>query len=273
MVLEQNDYLPFGTKVSNSQHAQMGTNRWRYAGKEAFPELNQLDFGARMYDPFTARWTAVDKEAGKFPNFGSYVYCGSNPILHKELDGEVWDTFIDVGFLAYDVASAIYHGIKGNHDAAKASLKSAGANLVFAIVPGASVVMVKGAKLIKNADHIIDAGKTAKNYAESLKHMARGRATEKLVLSKLGLSKNTKTIVSKTNKGEVVNVIPDAITNNAIIEIKDVKRVSLTKQIQGEYNAAVSSGKTFELHVREGTELSEPLREMEKFKNFKIVFY
>lgn len=70
--------------------------------------------------------------------------------------------------------------------------------------------------------------------------------------------------------GEAVNVIPDAITNNAIIEIKDVKRVSLTKQIQGEYNAAVSSGKTFELHVREGTELSEPLRKMEKFKNFKI---
>ena len=161
VVLEQNDYLPFGTRVSNSQHAQMGTNRWRYAGKEAFPELNQLDFGARMYDPFTARWTAVDKEAGKFPNFGSYVYCGSNPILHKELDGEVWDTFIDVGFLAYDVGSAIYHGIKGNHDAAKASLKSAGADLVFAVVPGASVVMVKGVKVAHRGAEMIRGGSEA----------------------------------------------------------------------------------------------------------------
>ena len=161
VVLEQNDYLPFGTRVSNSQHAQMGTNRWRYAGKEAFPELNQLDFGARIYDPFTARWTAVDKEAGKFPNFGSYVYCGSNPILHKELDGEVWDTFIDVGFLAYDVGSAIYHGIKGNHDAAKASLKSAGADLVFAVVPGASVVMVKGVKVAHRGAEMIRGGSEA----------------------------------------------------------------------------------------------------------------
>ena len=271
--LEQNDYLPFGTKISNPLHAQMNTNRWRYAGKEEFPDLNQLDFGARMYDPFMARWTAVDPQGKKVPGFSTYAYCGDNPVFHKELNGEVWDTFIDAGFLAYDVGSAIYQGIKGNRDAAKASWKSAGADFVFAIVPGASVAMVKGAKLIKNADHIIDAGKTAKNYAESLKHMARGRETEKLVLSKLGLSKNTKTIVSKTNKGEAVNVIPDAITNNAIIEIKDVKRVSLTKQIQGEYNAAVSSGKTFELHVREGTELSEPLRRMEKFKNFKIVLY
>ena len=161
VVLDQNDYLPFGTRVSNSQHAQMGTNRWRYAGKEAFPELNQLDFGARIYDPFTARWTAVDKEAGKFLNFGSYVYCGSNPILHKELDGEVWDTFIDVGFLAYDVGSAIYHGIKGNHDAAKASLKSAGADLVFAVVPGASVVMVKGVKVAHRGAEMIRGGSEA----------------------------------------------------------------------------------------------------------------
>ena len=80
VVLEQNDYLPFGTRVSNSQHAQMGTNRWRYAGKEAFPELNQLDFGARMYDPFTARWTAVDPMAGKYAGMSPFGYCSNNPI-------------------------------------------------------------------------------------------------------------------------------------------------------------------------------------------------
>ena len=80
VVLDQNDYLPFGTRVSNSQHAQMGMNRWRYAGKEAFPELNQLDFGARMYDPFTARWTAVDPMAGKYAGMSPFGYCSNNPI-------------------------------------------------------------------------------------------------------------------------------------------------------------------------------------------------
>ena len=88
VVLEQNEYLPFGTRVSNSQHAQMGTNRWRYAGKEAFPELNQLDFGARMYDPFTARWTAVDPMAGKYYSISPYAYCVNNPVNVVDPDGK-----------------------------------------------------------------------------------------------------------------------------------------------------------------------------------------
>ena len=88
VVLEQNDYLPFGTRVSNSQHAQMGTNRWRYAGKEAFPELNQLDFGARMYDPFTARWTAVDPMAGKYAGMSPFGYCAGNPVNFLDPEGK-----------------------------------------------------------------------------------------------------------------------------------------------------------------------------------------
>ena len=269
--LEQNDYLPFGTKISNPLHDQMNTNRWRYAGKEEFPELNLLDFGARLYDPFTARWTAVDKEAGKIPNFGSFVYCGSNPISHKEVDGNIWDTAVDAAFLVADLGSAAYHLVKKDHQAAKESLKNAGVDLVFAIVPGATVAMAKGAKLLKNADRVAEAGKTAKNTVQSLSNMARGRETEQFMLKKLGLQKNTKTFVSKTNKGEFVRVIPDAVTENTIIEIKDVQKLSLTKQIQGEYNAAVSSGKTFELHVRQGAELSSPLKKMEELENFKIV--
>jgi RHS repeat-associated protein len=42
-------------------------NRWRYAGKETQRfgslDLSLLDFGARMYDPFIARWTAADPMA------------------------------------------------------------------------------------------------------------------------------------------------------------------------------------------------------------------
>ena len=90
VVLEQNDYLPFGTKVSNSQHAQMGTNRWRYAGKEEFLDLNLLEFGARMYNPFTARWTAVDPMAGKYAGMSSFGYCAGNPANMVDPDGTDW---------------------------------------------------------------------------------------------------------------------------------------------------------------------------------------
>ena len=161
VVLEQNDYLPYGTKIANSQHAQMGTNRWRYAGKEEFPEPNLLDFGARLYDPFSARWTSVDKEAGKVPIYGSFVYCGSNPISHKEVDGNIWDTAVDAAFLVADLGSAAYHLVKKDHQAAKESLKNAGVDLVFAIVPGASVAMVKGVDVVHRGVQMIRGGSKA----------------------------------------------------------------------------------------------------------------
>ena len=85
--LEQNDYLPFGTKIANPLHAQMGTNRWRYAGKEEFPDLNQLDFGARMYDPFTARWTTMDPLAEKYYSISPYVYCADDPVSLVDYTG------------------------------------------------------------------------------------------------------------------------------------------------------------------------------------------
>ena len=102
VVLEQNDYLPFGTKIANPLHAKMGTNRWRYAGKEEFPDLNQLDFGARMYDPFTARWTAVDPMARGCSHISSYAYCYGNPLRYADPNGcDGWDKTVGyaIGFI------------------------------------------------------------------------------------------------------------------------------------------------------------------------------
>ena len=88
VVLEQNDYLPFGTKIANSLHAQMNANRWRSAGKEEFPEVEMLDFGARLYDPFTARWTANDPSVNKYTSFSPYSYCANNPVNVVDPDGQ-----------------------------------------------------------------------------------------------------------------------------------------------------------------------------------------
>ena len=95
VVLEQNDYLPFGTKIANPLHAQMDANRWRYAGKEEFPEMNLLDFGARLYDPFTARWTAVDPLARKYLSTGPYAYCVGDPINLIDPNGMQWYSYTD----------------------------------------------------------------------------------------------------------------------------------------------------------------------------------
>lgn len=106
-VLEQNDYLPFGTRIQNPELTCWMDNRWQYAGKEAqrfapggvfnqpslsgsgSVDLGLLNFGARMYDPFIARWTAADPLARKYLNHSPYNYCLGSPIIHQDTDGRI----------------------------------------------------------------------------------------------------------------------------------------------------------------------------------------
>lgn len=45
-------------------------------------------FGARMYDPFTARWTAVDPMAAKYPGHSPFNYCEGNAINRIDPQGD-----------------------------------------------------------------------------------------------------------------------------------------------------------------------------------------
>ena len=50
-----------------------------------------LDYGARLYDPLTARWNGVDALAEKYSSFSTYGYVGGNPISRVDLDGrDTW---------------------------------------------------------------------------------------------------------------------------------------------------------------------------------------
>ena len=109
-VIEASDYYPFGKRiqvtapvsepVKGSQHAAepvvapvapatsvastSSPNRWHFSGKESQSFLNAsiplLDFGARMYNPAIARWTAADPLSEKYYGISPYVYCANNSI-------------------------------------------------------------------------------------------------------------------------------------------------------------------------------------------------
>ena len=91
-IMEQNNYLPFGTLLPRTDPAYDFGNRWRYAAKEEQrfgpADLGLLDFGARMYDPFTARWTAVDPMAAKYPGHSPFNYCEGSPINRIDPQGD-----------------------------------------------------------------------------------------------------------------------------------------------------------------------------------------
>jgi len=109
-VVEASDYYPFGKRiqvtapvsepVGGSQYAAepavaqvapatsvastSSPNRWHFSGKEGQSFLGAgiplLDFGARMYDPAIARWTAADPLSEKYYGISPYVYCMRTPV-------------------------------------------------------------------------------------------------------------------------------------------------------------------------------------------------
>ena len=107
-VLEQNDYLPFGTRASTP--TLNTSNRYRYAGKEnqkvGSVDLALLDFGARLYDPNVCSWTSTDSMAEKYPGMSPYNYCMGNPMNIVDPDGRDIFTVDQYGILKYVVSNS-----------------------------------------------------------------------------------------------------------------------------------------------------------------------
>ena len=50
--------------------------------------LNTYDYGARQYNPVTARWDRVDPLAEKYYDISPYAYCANNPVNAIDPDGK-----------------------------------------------------------------------------------------------------------------------------------------------------------------------------------------
>ncbi|MBR5598302.1 MAG: RHS repeat-associated core domain-containing protein, partial [Lachnospiraceae bacterium] len=154
---EQNAYYPFGARHSyGSRWLTSLTNRHKFNGKEeqTTGSLGYLDYGARMYDPQTARWLTQDPLAQKYYPHSPYSFSGNNPVLYVDSDGRVWDVFLDIGSLAYDIGSAIYNHITGNHQQAKQNWVDVGLDVASAFIPGVTAPMTKLA--VEGTENIID---------------------------------------------------------------------------------------------------------------------
>ena len=116
-VIEASDYYQFGKRiqvtapvsepVEGAQHAAepavapvatatsvastSSPNRWHFSGKEDQSFLGAgiplLDFGARMYNPAIARWTAADPMSEKYYGISPYSFCHSSPVNFIDING------------------------------------------------------------------------------------------------------------------------------------------------------------------------------------------
>ncbi|NML38405.1 RHS repeat-associated core domain-containing protein [Chitinophaga sp. G-6-1-13] len=86
------DYYPFGMMMSGRKWSAGGGYRYGFNGKENDNEIkgegNELDFGARIYDPRIGRFLSLDPLSRKYPGINNYSYALNSPIRLIDVDGE-----------------------------------------------------------------------------------------------------------------------------------------------------------------------------------------
>ena len=88
-VIQKINYYPFGAQFCDGS-TDSNVQSHKYNGKEfdKMHGLNTYDYGARQYNPITARWDRMDPLAEKYYSISPYVYCMNNPIIHVDPDGK-----------------------------------------------------------------------------------------------------------------------------------------------------------------------------------------
>ena len=128
-----NHYYPYGGLMGESTNGDI--QRYKYNGKELdrMNGLDWYDYGARYMDGI--RFTTIDPLCEKDYGTSPYIYCGGNPVIRIDRDGRIWDTVLDLGFIAYDLAEAGYQYWNSGKisNETKAALA---ADITAAVVPG-----------------------------------------------------------------------------------------------------------------------------------------
>ncbi|MEO0038650.1 MAG: hypothetical protein RIQ59_1861, partial [Bacteroidota bacterium] len=100
-ILEESNYYPFGLMhkgYNNLVSTNNPAEKLLFNGKELQDELNlnEYDFGARMYDPSYVRTLTQDPLAEKFYSYSSYSFLNNNPISYIDPSGmEAYKSQVD----------------------------------------------------------------------------------------------------------------------------------------------------------------------------------
>lgn len=99
VLLEENHFYPFGALMegitpSNSMLCDINTSKFISKNLEIDLGLNQLDLGARMYDPVIGRFNVIDPIAELAANWTSYRYGFNNPVRYSDPNG-LWEDEAD----------------------------------------------------------------------------------------------------------------------------------------------------------------------------------
>ena len=247
-ITQHTEYIAFGG-VLFEEHSTSKTMPYLFNGKELDSETNLTYFGARYLDMKTSLWLNTDPLSGYNPiqetehyidgqhnggiynpmNMATYSYTYQNPVIYVDPNGKQ------------------------------------------TIAPIIRLVPLLENSSIKPNPVIEATTKTGEVVNKMQENLKLGRSIEKQQLEQMGLKKNTRTFEFKDPKtGKIERTIPDAITKDGgTVEIKYVKRISLTKQIRGQIEIAKRNGAEAILRINRDAIPSRPIQNSEiKFQRY-----
>ncbi|MEM6454928.1 MAG: putative toxin, partial [Acidobacteriota bacterium] len=207
----------------------------------------ELDFmRARFCSPWTARFLSVDpaRESVRLQHpqtWNRFSYAFNNPVTLVDPDGRAAETPWDVANVAIGVGSLMANIAAGNVPGAV--LDAGGIALDLAAtaapgVPGGASTSIKAARLAENVRF--------------------GKAFEKAVLNAVEFTKNTERLVIEDSTKTFR--IPDGLSKGILLEIKGVKKLPFSRQLQEFVAEARETNRTVVIAVTHNTKISKNLR-------------
>ncbi|MCO6174098.1 putative toxin, partial [Flavobacterium sp. NRK F10] len=214
----------------NGRFLEVKTYQYKYQGQERQDELglNWDSFKWRNYDYAIGRFMSIDPLAEDYTYNSPYAFAENKLGMGRELEGcelgPFWNPLVGV-MLSETSKPAIVEN-----------------------------TMLKPA--------VETSVETSKFSESTLENFSRGRATEVEQLAENNLEKNTESFTRIDPKtGKEGTTIPDAMTpEGATVEVKNVQKQSLTRQLRLQREISNENGVKPELIINKDAKLSEPLQ-------------
>ena len=171
-------YDSFGRIISQSPN--LGVTSKAFQGREFDSESGLYYYRARYYDPESGRFVSQDP-IGYRGGSNLYAFAGSNPVDLRDPHGLWLDTFIDLGFIAYDIYQLFTDSCNVGEN-----LTALGLDVIGAVVPFATG-LGEASRLARHADDVADVAQELhrpyirKSVREAVENAAQKTADGKFI--------------------------------------------------------------------------------------------
>lgn len=248
-----------GNKITDNNNIAL-INPFRWKSYYYDEESNLYYLNSRYYSPILKRFISIDPlivNEDTNLSYNLYLYTCNNPIEQTDNNGNFsfWDALDVVSF-----CDSAYQMIK------KPSIKN-GISLaldtisLLPILPSVGVVS-KGSKALskttKTSKVVDKSSDTLTASDRALDSIRKGQTAEAAVSKKTKIPKNTKTIYEPYMAKKR---IPDFINTEVLLEVKNVKYQSYTRQLRDYKQYADQKGLKMTLYVRDPEKVSKKIYE------------